>query len=344
MLQASYQPYIFKFNFPSGTSRGILTKKPSWFIKVSHTQNPTIVGTGEVSIIPDLSPETPAEIESKLNALILAPQLFADTLNESFAGYPAVRFGFETALLDLASGGKQELFPSEFTRGEKGIKINGLIWMGQKEQMLQQIKEKIEQGFSCIKIKVGAIDFNDELSLLQAIRNEFGAQALEIRLDANGAFETKDALEKLRLLSKLYIHSIEQPIKQGQFEAMRNLCRITPIPIALDEELIGIERHRLKVEMVEYIRPQYIILKPSLIGGLDQTKIWSQIAEEQKIGWWITSALEGNIGLNAIAQWTYLNGSNMPQGLGTGQVFSNNLPSSLVIIRDELWLKNNVPI
>jgi o-succinylbenzoate synthase len=341
MLQASYQPYIFKFNFPSGTSRGILTKKPSWFIKVWHTQNPTIVGTGEVSIIPDLSPESPAEIESKLNALILAPQLFADTLNESFAGYPAVRLGFETALLDLASGGKQELFPSAFTRGENGIKINGLIWMGQKEQMLDRITEKIEQGFTCLKIKVGAIDFNEELSLLKAIRNEFSPQTLEIRLDANGAFAKTDALEKLRSLSKHHIHSIEQPIKQGQFEAMRNLCRITPIPIALDEELIGIEHYRLQVEMVEYIQPQFIILKPSLIGGLGQTKIWSQIAEERNIGWWVTSALEGNIGLNAIAQWTFLNGSNIPQGLGTGQVFSNNLPSPLVIIGEELWYKTN---
>jgi L-alanine-DL-glutamate epimerase-like enolase superfamily enzyme len=188
---------------------------------------------------------------------------------------------------------------------------------------------------------VGAIDFNEELSLLKAIRNEFGPQTLEIKLDANGAFAKTDALEKLRFLSKHHIHSIEQPIKQGQFEAMRNLCHLTPIPIALDEGLIGIEHYRLKVEMVEYIRPQYIILKPSLIGGLHQTKIWSQIADERKIGWWVTSALEGNIGLNAIAQWTFLNGSNMPQGLGTGQVFSNNLPSSLEIRGEELWYSAN---
>jgi O-succinylbenzoate synthase len=341
MLQVSYQPYIFKFKVPSGTSRGILTKKPSWFIKVWNAQNPDIIGTGEVSIIPGLSRETPVEIEKRLNALLLAPQLFADTLNESFTGFPAVRFGFETALIDLASGGKQELFPSEFTRGEKGIKINGLIWMGQKKQMLEQITEKIEQGFTCIKIKVGAIDFDEELSLLKAIRNEFAPETLKIRLDANGAFSTTHALEKLRMLSKHQIHSIEQPIKQGQYEAMSHLCRTTPIPIALDEELMGIEHYRLKVEMVEYIRPQYIILKPSLIGGLDQTKIWTQIADERKIGWWVTSALEGNIGLNAIAQWTFLNGSNMPQGLGTGQVFANNLHSPLEIRGEELWYNTN---
>jgi len=339
MLKASYLPYIFKFNFPGGTSRGILTEKPSWHIKLWHSECPEIFGTGEVSIIPGLSPELPKNIIETLKKLVDNPDNFIN--NFDLTNYPALKFGIETALLDLKNGGRKILFPSEFTEGKKGISINGLIWMGKKDEMLTRLKEKVKQGFTCIKIKVGAIDFQHELELLKYIRDTFSANDVEIRVDANGAFSPNEALEKLEKLNKYKLHSIEQPIKQNQWKKMAELCKQTPIPIALDEELIGITTNENKIKILETLNPHYVIFKPSLIGGLEETKKWSICANELNIGWWVTSALEGNIGLNAIAQWTYQNGSDMPQGLGTGQVFSNNIDSPLNIQKNKLWYHTN---
>lgn len=335
MLKASYKPYKFIFNFPGGTSRGILTDKLSYFIKVWDNIQPDIIGLGEVSLLPNLSPESPEQVENQLNEFIKNPESFYKQTDLS--KYPAIKFGIETAIFDLKTGGKQILYPSDFTKGESGIQINGLVWMGDKDLMLKRFIEKVEQGFTCIKLKIGAINFENELDLLKHIREAFSAKEIEIRVDANGAFTPYNALKKLDSLSKFNIHSIEQPIKQGQWSEMAILCKQTPLPIALDEELIGITDINTRTELLNTIKPQYIILKPSLIGGLKETKIWSKLATERNIGWWITSALEGNIGLNAIAQWTFLNGSKIPQGLGTGQVFTNNTKSQLITRGEYLW-------
>ncbi|MGD9992612.1 MAG: enolase C-terminal domain-like protein [Salinivirgaceae bacterium] len=336
MLKASIHPYTFVFNFPGGTSRGVLTEKPSWFIKLWNDTEPEVYGLGEVSIIPDLSPENPLALAKKLDEVALQPEIYIQKHN-LLEGFPALRFGLETAWLDLQNGGNRILFPSDFTLGKQGIRINGLIWMADKTQMMQRIQEKMEQGFTCIKIKVGAIEFKQELELLKFIRQQFDARSLEIRVDANGAFTPENAMDKLEQLSKFQLHSIEQPIKQGQWENMHRLCRNSPIPIALDEELIGIEDKQQRIHLLESILPQYIILKPSLIGGLYDAKEWSQLAKERNIAWWLTSALEGNIGLNALAQWTFINGSAMPQGLGTGQVYANNINAPLEIQGERLW-------
>ncbi len=335
MLKAEYIPYTFIFNLPGGTSRGVLTKKPSYFIKIWNVDTPETFGLGEVSLIPKLSPESTEQVEVLLNEFIKNPGLFIN--NKDLTNFPAVKFGIETALTDLETGGRRILYSSDFTTGKKGIKINGLIWMGKRDVMLQRLKEKVKQGFTCIKIKVGAIDFNDELILLKHIRKTFSQHDVEIRVDANGAFSPNNAFEKLDALSKYHIHSIEQPIKQGNWNKMSNLCKNTPIPIAMDEELIGITGISKREDLLNTIKPQYIILKPSLVGGLNETKKWSLLADNKGIGWWVTSALEGNIGLNAIAQWTFINGLDMPQGLGTGQVFSNNIVSPLKIVGEQLW-------
>jgi o-succinylbenzoate synthase len=339
MLKANYIPYKFIFNFPGGTSRGVLTEKLSFFIKIWDTNTPAIFGIGEVSLIPKLSIETPEQVEIVLNNFIKNPEYnIIDKLSE----YPAIKFGIETAFLDLKNGGNRILYPSKFTRNESGIKINGLVWMGDKELMLKRVKEKIDSGFSCVKIKIGAINFEDELDLLKFIRKTYSEKDLEIRVDANGAFSYDTALAKMNKLTKYNIHSIEQPIKQGQWKKMAELCKKTVLPIVLDEELIGVHDTNKRIDMLNTIKPQYIILKPSLIGGLNDAHIWSSLAKDRNIDWWITSALESNIGLNYIAQWTYIYGTNMPQGLGTGQVFSNNIKSPLNIKGEELMYDTRV--
>jgi o-succinylbenzoate synthase len=330
--------YIFRnmiFNFPGGTSRGVLTEKPSFFIFVWHNNASHITGTGEISLIPKLSPESIGQVKLLLEEFIENPESFIK--NKDLSHFPAVKFSIETALLDLKNGGNKILYPSDFTNGQKGIKINGLIWMGNKELMLKRIKEKVSQGYTCIKLKIGAINFADEIDLLKYIRKTFSPDDVELRVDANGAFLPDSALLKLNELAKLKVHSIEQPIKQGQWEEMSKLCAQTPIPIALDEELIGISNTQQREELISTIKPQYIILKPSLIGGLNDAAEWSQLAEQHNTRWWVTSALESNIGLNAIAQWTFVNGSGLPQGLGTGQIFTNNIASPLTIKGEELW-------
>ncbi|MBN4058106.1 o-succinylbenzoate synthase [Olleya sp. AH-315-K02] len=327
-MTASFHKYILNFKQPSGTSRGVLTQKETWFIVITSNNKR---GIGECGIFRGLSIDDRPDFEDKLNWVCKNITKGLDDLLKELDEFPSIQFGLEMAFLSLQSDDEFVLFPSKFTKGEASIPINGLIWMGDAPFMKQQIKSKIEAGFSCIKLKIGAIDFKTELELLKSIRDEFSVKDIELRVDANGAFSPSEALEKLQQLSQFNLHSIEQPIKQGQFKDMARLCEKSPLPIALDEELIGINTVTKKEELLQTINPQYIILKPSLIGGFKCSSEWIEIAESQNIKWWITSALESNVGLNAIAQWTYNLNNTMPQGLGTGSLFANNFLSPLQV-------------
>ncbi|MEY8849151.1 o-succinylbenzoate synthase [Psychroserpens sp. XS_ASV72] len=327
-MTAQYQQYILKFKQASGTSRGVLKTKETWFIIIRDTQN---FGIGECGLFRGLSCDDRPDYEDKLKWACNNIALGLDVLRKELVEFPSIQFGLEQAFQSLGSKTPFELFPSDFTEGHQPIPINGLIWMGSEAFMKKQIKEKLEAGFSCIKMKIGAIDFDTELNLLRSIRREFSAKDIELRVDANGAFGINDALEKLNRLSEFELHSIEQPIKQGQFEAMAKLCEQTPLPIALDEELIGVFSVTKKKALLQMIQPQYIILKPSLVGGWFGSQEWIDLANANQIGWWITSALESNVGLNAISQWTYTLDSPLPQGLGTGQLFTNNIVSPLKV-------------
>lgn len=331
MLSASFQKFTLHFKVPVGTSRGVLKTKDSWFLSVWDESNPSIKGAGECSIIPGLSIDPWEDFDQILQALVNDINNHEWWLKKGLYEAPAIRFGLETALKDLQLGGKRILFPSDFTQGKQAIPINGLIWMGDYEFMRRQIIEKIENGFRCIKLKIGSLNFEEELNLLKLIRNDFDANELELRVDANGAFEPNKTLEKLQKLANLKVHSIEQPIRQKQWGEMAELCRATPLPIALDEELIGLSQAEEINEMLDYINPQFVILKPSLLGGFMASQQFIDAAEARGIGWWLTSALESNIGLNAIAQWTATLNNPLPQGLGTGQLFTNNLESPLFI-------------
>ena len=317
-----------RFNRASGTSRGVLVEKGSTFI-VGLDTNGGLTSIGEVSTIPKLSPDADRDIAE------LTKRRISGEVSNVLA--PAVEFGLEMWKKGKIKKETLNFFDTPFARGQRGIPINGLIWMGEKSYMREQIKLKITEGFRCIKLKIGAIDFEEEISLITSIRNEFSSDDIELRVDANGAFGLEEAMAKLARLSALDIHSIEQPIKQGQWEEMARLCASTPIPIALDEELIGISDHHKKEEVLRCILPQYIILKPSLIGGWEAANEWIKIAESLDIGWWNTSALESNVGLHAIASWTDTLNNDMPQGLGTGGLFSNNIPSPLEIRNAHLW-------
>lgn len=333
MLKASYSKYILHFKEPSGTSRGILTDKETYFIRIWEEERPEVIGLGECALFRGLSAEDRPDYEAKLQEVCLN---IADFSLSDMATWSSICFGVEMALYDLKNGGRRIYFPSPFTRGEKNIEINGLIWMGDQATMLRRIHEKLEAGFRCIKLKIGAIDFEAELALLKHIRSNFSRDEVELRVDANGAFTPSEAMRKLEALAKFDLHSIEQPIRQGQEQLMAELCRKTPIPIALDEELIGINLPEQKRLLLETIRPQYIILKPALCGGFSGAEEWIRLAGEYHLGWWITSALESNVGLNALAQWTATLGNPMPQGLGTGQLYTNNLASSLLQIGSKL--------
>lgn len=335
-LSARHTSLNLQFKFPAGTSRGVLLHKPSFFLML---EKDGVTGIGECSTIVDLSIDPQDTYHQKLDVVC---QLLNDGCNPNsldLSAYPSIAFGLETALLDVKAKGSKQLFPSSFTEGKSGIPINGLVWMGDKTFMQKQIHEKIQAGYHCIKLKVGAIDFDTELEIIAGIRQQFSPSDIEIRLDANGGFTQNDAFEKLEKLSKYHIHSIEQPIRQKQFEAMADLCKKTPIPIVLDEELIGINSSE-KEALLAKIKPNYIILKPSLIGGFSQSEEWIRLAEKHNIDWWVTSALESNIGLSAIAQWTYTLNSNLPQGLGTGQLYHNNIPSPLEIENAKLYYRD----
>ncbi len=332
MYRASIIEHTLKFRFPAGTSRGILNEKKSWFISLtSETQS----GTGECSLIPKLSRDNVPGYVPKLESLCEFINQGNDPAEFNLSDYPSIGFGLETAMKDIENNGSKILFPSAFTEGRSGIPINGLIWMSDPDYMARQVKEKISAGFSCLKLKVGATDFETETELLKNIRREF--PNLEIRLDANGAFDTKSALSKLQTLAQFSIHSIEQPIKPGQWEKMADLCMKSPLPVALDEELIGVSEPHLKEMLLDTIKPAYIILKPCLLGGVKASEEWITLAEKCHTDWWITSALESNIGLNAIAQWCFSTGNKRIQGLGTGQLYENNIPSPLRIKSGKLF-------
>jgi o-succinylbenzoate synthase len=337
-MTATYHKYILNFKRPSGTSRGILKTKETWFIILNSNGKQ---GSGECGILRGLSVDDRPDYEEKLKWACNNINLGLDNLVNELIEFPSIQFGLEMAFKSLESNFEFELFPSEFTNGKASIPINGLIWMGTEDFMKQQIKDKIEAGFSCIKLKIGAIDFATEIQLLKSIRKEFTSNDIELRVDANGAFLAHEALERLKRLSEFDLHSIEQPIKAGQFEEMQRLCEQTPLPIALDEELIGVFSVTKKEELLLTINPQYIILKPSFIGGFAGSKEWITLAEQQQIGWWVTSALESNVGLNAIAQWTYTLHNPMPQGLGTGSLFTNNFDSPLLVKKGTLRYEKN---
>ena len=335
-MKAAYTRYILDFKVPGGTSRGILTQKETWFVRIWHDETPWIFGIGECALFRGLSADDRPGYEEKLKEV--CGQI--DTLDTvSLRDWSSIRFGVETALLDLKNGGKRKICPGAFYEGKQSIEINGLIWMGDKEAMYSRIEEKLTAGFRCVKLKIGAIDFNSELELLKSIRSRYGKDEIELRVDANGAFLPSEAMFKLDRLSRYDIHSIEQPIRQGQWREMARLCARTPVPIALDEELIGVNDAGQKRELLEAIRPRYIILKPALAGGFSGTEEWIRLAEVRGIGWWVTSALESNIGLSALAQWTYGLQNPMPQGLGTGLLYTNNIPSPLQLTGERLYYR-----
>lgn len=338
MIQAEIIPYTLDFREPGGTSRGVMYRRKVWFIRLYDDQTPHICGLGECAPLPGLSFDDPDRYEGVLERIQQDPTPWIADLSQ-LVDYPSIRFGLEMALRDLSRRGERVLYPSEFTDGWAAIRINGLIWMGNPDEMIRRITEKLNQGFSCLKMKIGAINFEEEFSILKKLRRKFSVRDLELRVDANGAFSFEDALEKLERLSSLGIHSIEQPIKAGQWDEMAALCSRSSLPIALDEELIGIHSPEERRKMLDVISPQYIILKPSLTGGFAVSDEWIRDAEARNIKWWITSALESNVGLNAIAQWTFMKQNPLPQGLGTGKVFTNNLPSRLGL-QGELLYRN----
>ncbi|MDR1678702.1 MAG: o-succinylbenzoate synthase [Prevotellaceae bacterium] len=339
-MRASFRKHTLKFNFPGGTSRGVLTEKDSWFISLWENDNPAVVGVGECSIIPRLSIDDVPELEEVIAQtveVINNDNFQLSAFNFQPEDFPALRFALECAWIDLQNGGRQLLFPSPFTEGKAAIPINGLIWMGDFDSMWQLAEEKFKTGFRVLKMKVGALDFDEELYFVAQLRRNF--PEIELRLDANGGFPPEEALERLLALAQYRIHSIEQPLKQGEIEKTALLCRKSPIAIALDEELIGIHLIAEKQKLLQYILPQYIILKPSLLGGFAASDEWISLAESLGIKWWATSALESNIGLNAIAQWTFIKNNPLPQGLGTGSVFGNNIPSLLIVENGSLMYK-----
>jgi o-succinylbenzoate synthase len=338
MLNARIVKHILNFKEPVTTSRGTLSQKQTWYILL-HDYFVGYTGIGECAVIPDLSIDDRPDYFQKLTEVCgeINSGMPIDYID--LEEFPSIAFALEMAMADLAyhTFPQNILFPSQFIEGEHGIPINGLVWMASREIMEQQVRMKIQQGFDTIKLKIGALDFEDEIAILQAIRQQFSPEVISIRLDANGAFTAENAMEKLSRLSEFSIHSIEQPIRQGQRESMADLCRMSPISIALDEELIGRFTQQEQEELLAQIKPQYIILKPSLIGGFAASERWIASAAKNDINWWITSALEGNIGLNAIAQWTFTLNNPMPQGLGTGQIYSNNIESPLTIVKGKLY-------
>ncbi|QSS97222.1 o-succinylbenzoate synthase [Psychroflexus sp. ALD_RP9] len=338
-MEASYKKYILNFKRPSGTSRGVLKTKETWFVKI---EDETGFGIGECGILRGLSIDDVPEFENKLKWACENINLGLHQLCSQLKLFPSIKFGLEMAFKSLKSQKPFYLFNSNFYHHQEGITINGLIWMGDKSFMFEQIKAKLDQGFSCIKLKIGAIDFQAELDLLAYLRSKFSAEVLELRVDANGAFKPENALSKLNKLSQFKLHSIEQPIKQNQWLEMYNLCRNTPLPIALDEELIEVVDTTNRIKLLDEVKPQYIILKPSLVGGFADTSEWIKLAETRNIGWWITSALESDIGLNAIAQFASTFQLDKPQGLGTGSLYTNNITSPLEVKGEKLFYNSTL--
>lgn len=339
MYRTSVEKRILDFKQPAGTSRGIYTKRDIWIVTVTSDEYPDRKGIGECAPLPDLSCDASSGNETTLRSLC---RLFEQTGKIDYSlmrPYPSVLFGLETALLNFEKG--ERLFDTPFSRGEVGIPVNGLVWMGNFEEMNHRMKKKLSEGFKCVKLKIGAIDFDSEIALVKSIRKRFSKEYIELRVDANGGFSVEEAAARLEQLAKYDIHSIEQPIRQRQWKEMARLCAETPLPIALDEELIGVNQPEMKDELLDIIKPQYIVLKPTLHGGMRGTREWIDKAEARNVGTWITSALEGSVGLNAIAQLTaeiYGSDIDMAQGLGTGTLFTNNMPAKTEIRGNKIWM------
>ena len=334
---------LLHFLQPAGTSRGVYNTRLSFYLKLTSYEQPDVVGVGECATLPDLSCDAmpPNEYERKLRTFCDEYERTGVIDYEAMRADPSMLFGLETAVAQFNAKGSLNFFDTPFGRGEEGIPINGLVWMGTFEEMFERLEAKLKAGFRCIKIKIGAIDFDRELQLIRHIRSTFSRNDVELRVDANGGFTPEEALSRMEALVQYDIHSIEQPIKQHQWTEMARLCTTTPLPIGLDEELIGVNERQKKIELLDTIRPQYIVLKPSLHGGMAGTAEWIQLARERNIGSWITSALESNVGLNAIAQLTAsIYGTNIrhAQGLGTGQLFADNIEMPLKVIDDKLWI------
>jgi o-succinylbenzoate synthase len=337
MLKATYKKYALHFKQPAGTSRGVYTERESWFISLFDADNPRQAGLGECAPLPGLSPELDTGFKDKLAEACRNIERSCALTPGDLSAFPSsIRMGLETAWLDYVNHGTKLFYRNDFTEGMRGIRINGLVWMGSAEFMEEQIRNKLREGYACIKLKIGAGDFSADLALIRKIRKEYRADDVEIRVDANGAFAPTDVMDKLHALAALHVHSIEQPVKPGQADFLARLCADSPLPIALDEELIGIDSLHCKQKLLNDIHPQFLVLKPSLHGGFRGCKEWIELACASNIGWWVTSALESNIGLNAIAQWTSTLPYILHQGLGTGQLFMNNFASPLYIEKAEL--------
>jgi o-succinylbenzoate synthase len=336
-MKAQVERKIFHFRFPAGTSRGVYTTRTSWLVKLTDDEGH--IGVGECAPLPQLSCDDFPNYEEVLHEACIQVEATNAVPVEQLRPYPSMLFGFETAMLNLQQQ-SWALFDTPFSRGEEGIPINGLVWMGSFDEMRRRMEEKLRGGFQCVKLKIGAIDFDEELSLIKMLRQRFSRENVELRVDANGAFSPEEAPRRLEQLAQYDIHSIEQPIRQGQWQVMATLCRNTPLPIALDEELIGVNDPYKKEELLDVIRPQYIIIKPSLHGAMVGATEWVTMARQRGIGSWMTSALECNIGLNAVAHLAallYGPAITMPQGLGTGQLFTDNVEAPLHLQGDRMW-------
>lgn len=347
MMKIEITPRVFHFKQPAGTSRGVYTERKSWIVTITDSDSGR-EGVGECAPLPDLSCDAVGEYESILTAACRHIEQTGTIDRSMLLPYPSMLFGIETAFANLAAG-SYALFDTPFSRGESPITINGLVWMGSFDEMMARIDDKLDKGFHCVKLKIGAIDFDSELEMIKSIRKRYSYHDLQLRVDANGGFDYEDALYKLELLSQYSIHSIEQPIRQRQWGNMATLCRESPLPIALDEELIGVNITEMKRQVLNIIKPAYIVLKPSLHGGMSGTREWVSIAREMGIGSWITSALESNIGLNAVAHLAadiYMSENSslrtprmMAQGLGTGQLYTDNIPMPLELEGEQLWYR-----
>jgi len=336
-MKASWSKRTLNFKRPAGTSRGVMSTRNVWYIFLSEDGK---TGIGECAPLVDLSIDDFTLIESKLDEVCADPKSVIEDLSQ-LIDFPSIRFGLEMAYMDLLNGGGQIYYKTPFNSCDSHIQINGLIWMGDPDFMVQQVEQKLEEGWECIKLKIGALDFEAELKILESIRSNFNRKEIELRVDANGAFTESNVKEKLNRLAEFDLHSIEQPIKVWQWDLLSELCKASSVPIALDEELIPLVNNTDRIRMLDKVKPQFLVLKPSLLGGFVECEKWIEFAEERNIKWWITSALESNVGLNAIAQWTAKIQPKGFQGLGTGKLFTNNIPSPIRIESGKLWLDDS---
>lgn len=339
MLRATWKEIMLTPKFELGTSKGPITSRTVWYLIAWDSERPEVKGIGEAALFPGHSKEFPADVRTKLFELCADTSDWSQRLNGDLKDVPSVCFAVEQCLKDLGASGSKVLFPSTFTLGKQGIPINGLVWMGDKSTMKERIRDRIDAGFTTVKMKIGAIGIEDELALLKSVRGEFSAKDIILRVDANGAFDARTAPEVLKRLAELDVESIEQPVPPGLYEVMEELCASSPLPIALDEDLIGMNTRDTKADLLDSVKPQRIVVKPSLVGGWMAAEEWIALAKARGIEWWITSALESSIGLNAIAQWTATLDLRGAQGLGTGGVYSDNIPSPLEAIEGALYYR-----